>query len=117
MYQWVSDEAWLILGIISLIVYVFKGIDYERSVFDERNRMIYWLIGISLFQIILSAMKIYGILLELHVYVSNLFNIYGAMFMLNLFFEKGTKLTNVDKFLLSIFFLCVIGIVIIKFSD
>lgn len=117
MYQWVSDETWLILGIISLIAYVFKGIDYERSFFDKRNRMIYWLIGISLFQIILSAMKIYGILPELYIYISNLFNIYGAMFMLNLFFGKDTKLINVDKCLLSIFFLCVIGIVIIKFTD
>ena len=38
MYQWVSDEAWLILGIISLIIYLFKGIDYNKNILDAKMK-------------------------------------------------------------------------------
>lgn len=38
MYQWVSDEVWLILGIISLIIYLFKGIDYNKNILDEKMK-------------------------------------------------------------------------------
>lgn len=77
MYQWVSNEAWLILGIISLTIYLFKGIDYNKNILDERNEIICWVTGIALFQIILSAIKIYGILIEFEKIISNIFHVYG----------------------------------------
>ncbi|WP_440444751.1 hypothetical protein [Phascolarctobacterium sp.] len=116
MYQWVSDEAWLILGIISLIIYLFKGIDYNKNILDEKNEIICWVTGISVFQIILSVIKIYGILIEFEKIISNMFHVYGFLFVLRVLATKK-MFNSLDKILIFIFLLSVTGIVIIKFTD
>ena len=116
MYQWVSDEAWLILGIISLIIYLFKGIDYNKNILDEKNEIICWVTGISVFQIILSVIKIHGILIEFEKIISNMFHVYSFLFVLRVLATKKT-FNSLDKILIFIFLLSVTGIVIIKFTD
>lgn len=108
MYQWVSSDIWLILAVISLILYVTKGINYKESVMSKRNRIFCLAIGISIFQIALSVIEIFDVFTNYYEYIFNTFMAYGFLFVCYILI--GGKWSVADKVLLTIF---IIGVLII----
>lgn len=108
MYQWVSSDVWLSLGVISLMLYVTKGINYKESITSKRNRIFCWAIGISIFQIALSVIETFNIFINCYKYIFNTFMVYGFLFVCYILI--GGKWTIVDKVSLIIF---IIGALII----
>lgn len=112
MYQWVSSDIWLILGVISLILYLRKGINYKEGITSKRNRIFCWAIGISIFQIALSAIETFDIFTNYREYIFNTFMAYGFLFVCYILI--GGKWSVANKVLLTIF---IIGTLIICYIE
>lgn len=90
MYQWVSSDIWLILGVISLILYLTKGINYKESITSKRNRIFCWAIGISIFQIAISVIETFNIFTDCYEYIIKY--IYGIWFSICLLYINWRKM-------------------------
>ena len=112
MYQCVSSDIWLILGVISLILYITKWINYKERITSKRNRIFCWAIGISIFQIALSAIETFDIFTNYYKYIFDTFMAYGFLFVCYILI--GGRWTIVDKVSLTIF---IIGALIICYFE
>ena len=86
MYTWVLSEAWLLLGIVSLILFLWKGIDYSQEILSPRNRIIVFLVPMSAIQIAISYLEIDGVYADLQNMLTNILMIYGTMFVVYIFY-------------------------------
>lgn len=116
MYTWVSSEIWLILAVISLIIFLTKGIDYNQNVFLKRNRMIVMLVPVSICQLIVSFCEIFGICPILRKDIIHILTIYAIVVCGYIFYDniknKNTRTMSIVRLL--ILLLMVILIIVLK---
>lgn len=86
MYTWVPVDAWLLLGVISLILFLVKGIDYSQNLLSSRNRIIVLLIPMSVFQILISYLEISGLYVYMQNMLTNMLMLYGTIFVGYIFY-------------------------------
>lgn len=86
MYTWVPSEAWLLIGILTLFLFLWKGIDYSQGILSPRNRVIAPLIPISVCQIAISFFEIKGIHIELQNLLTNILILYGVLFFIYIYY-------------------------------
>lgn len=86
MYTWVSSESWLLLGIVSLILFLWKGIDYSQEILSPRNRILVFLIPMSVLQILISYLEISSLYVGLQNTLTNILMIYGTIFVGYIFY-------------------------------
>lgn len=116
MYTWVTSEAWFLLSIISLLMFIFKGLDYSKSLFVSKNRFISMLIPISVLQFFISCIEITGYCKEYRDMLVDILLIYGCSFIIYIYYS-GIKKGNSRKGMLinfSLIIFCLILFCIIK---
>ena len=80
MHTWISSETWLLLAIVSLIIFFTRGIDYSKPWFSERNIGIMLLIPISILQLVISSFDVFFIFDDFKEKLTNILNVYGVFF-------------------------------------
>lgn len=95
MYSWVTQEQWLILSIIGLLVFL-KKFNYSEGIFSEYNKLLTLFIPVFILMLVGSLMELIGVnkrYISLH---SDVCSVYGFIVLIYSVYWK-CKLGCVSK--------------------
>lgn len=116
MYSWVTQEQWLILSVVGLLV-LLKTFNYNESIFSEYNKLLTLFIPVFVLMFIGSFMELIGMnrkYISLH---SDICSIYGFLVLVcTVYWEwKLKEISKTTKICLIIISICIIIFLLLEY--